>query len=94
MNTWLLALNTIDLNTIDLSAIRSAVPDDEDVVAGWVAFVVFIALIVAVVLLGISLSRRLKNAQRAADAGKYDPSDPKPQRRTIPQADAGEPDDG
>jgi hypothetical protein len=62
--------------------VLAAAPDDEDVVAGWTAFALFIALIVAVALLGVSLTRRLKNVERAAEEGKYDPSTPRrrPQR--------------
>ena len=56
------------------------VPEDEDVVAGWTAFGLFGLLIVAVAILGFSLTKRLKNADRAAEDGLYDPSDPKPDR--------------
>ena len=55
----------------------SAAPDEEDVVAGWTAFALFIALIIAVALLGMSLTKRLKNVERAAAEGKYDPSTPR-----------------
>lgn len=58
----------------------TAAPEDEDVVAGWTAFGLFGLGIVAVVLLGFSLVKRLKNVERAADAGLYDPSDPRPVR--------------
>ncbi len=54
-----------------------AAPDDEDVVAGWTAFAIFGLLILAVVILGFSLVKRLKNVDRAAEAGLYDPSDPR-----------------
>jgi len=47
-------------------------PQPEDVKAGWTAFAVFIALGVAVALLGWSLVRQLKKAQAAQDAGVYD----------------------
>jgi hypothetical protein len=57
--------------------IVAAAPDDEDVVAGWTAFAIFGLLALAVVVLGFSLTKRLKNVDRAADAGLYDPSDPK-----------------
>lgn len=56
-------------------------PEEEDVVAGWTAFGLFGLGIVAIALLGFSLVKRLKNVERAADAGLYDPSDP---RRTRP----------
>lgn len=61
-----------------LAAQAPQAPDDEDVVAGWTAFGLFGLGILAVVVLGFSLTKRLKNAQRAADEGLYDPSDPKP----------------
>jgi flagellar biogenesis protein FliO len=52
-------------------------PEPEDVKAGWVAFGLFLLLILAVVLLGISLVRRLRNVDRAEAEGRYDPSDRK-----------------
>jgi hypothetical protein len=48
-------------------------PAPEDVKAGWVAFGVFIALGVAVVLLGMSLTKHLRRARDNADAGVFDP---------------------
>lgn len=58
----------------------AAAPEDEDVVAGWTAFGMFGLGILAVVLLGFSLVKRLKNVERAAEAGLYDPSSPRPDR--------------
>lgn len=46
-------------------------PEPEDVVAGWMGFAVFIGLILAVAILGWSLTKHLKKAQRAADAGAF-----------------------
>lgn len=46
-------------------------PEDKDVVAGWTAFWIFIGLIVAVVVIGIALTRSLRTAQKAKDAGVY-----------------------
>ena len=43
--------------------------------AGWVAFAVFIALAVAVALLGFSLTRHLRKARDNAEHGVFDPSD-------------------
>jgi len=60
-------------------------PEDEDVVAGWTAFAVFGLLIAAVVFLGFSLTKQLKKADQAEEAGLYDPSDKKRK-----QADAAE----
>ena len=54
------------------------VPKDEDVKAGWVAFAVFIGLILAVALLGRSLVTQLRKAKAAEEAGLYDPSDKRP----------------
>jgi hypothetical protein len=59
----------------------TAAPEDEDVVAGWTAFVIFVALILAVAVLGFSLTKRLKNVDKAAEAGLYDPSDPRKVRQ-------------
>ena len=53
------------------------VPDDNDVKAGYVAFAIFIGLILAVAFLGWSLTKQLRKAQAAEDAGLYDPSDKK-----------------
>ena len=58
-------------------------PTPDQTVAGPWGFLVFIVLVIAVALLGWSLTRQLKKAQRAADEGKYDPSDKKPRRTTI-----------
>jgi hypothetical protein len=62
-------------------------PEDEDVVAGWTAFAVFGLLIAAVVFLGFSLTKQLKKADRAEEAGLYDPSDRKKPADRIEDAD-------
>ena len=46
-------------------------PKDEDVKAGWTAFVIFLLLIGAVVFLGFSLVKQLRKAQAAKDAGVF-----------------------
>jgi hypothetical protein len=46
-------------------------PTADNVKAGWTAFAVFIALGVAVVLLGISLSRHLRKAREGAEHGVF-----------------------
>ena len=46
-------------------------PEPEDVKAGWTAFVIFLLLIAAVVVLGFSLVKQLRKAQAAKDAGVY-----------------------
>lgn len=58
-------------------------PTDNAVVAGWGGFAVFVLLVVAVALLGWSLTRQLKKAQRSADEGKFDPSDKKQRKISI-----------
>jgi hypothetical protein len=60
-----------------LSFVITAAPEDKDVVAGWTAFAIFGLLALAVAVLGFSLTKRLKNVEKAAAAGLYDPSDPK-----------------
>ena len=64
-----------------ITLVVDVTPEDDDVVAGWTAFGLFGLLIVAVAVLGFSLTKRLKNAARAAEQGLYDPSDPKPEGR-------------
>jgi hypothetical protein len=56
------------------------VPAPEDVKAGWGAFALFIALAVAVALLGWSMTRHLRKARENADLGVFDPSD-EPRKR-------------
>ena len=46
------------------------VPADDDVTAGWTALMVFVCLILAVVVLGVSLAKQLRKAQAARDAGR------------------------
>jgi hypothetical protein len=46
-------------------------PEPEDVKAGWTALVLFLLLIGAVVLLGFSLTKHLRRAQAAEEAGLY-----------------------
>lgn len=52
-------------------------PADNDVVAGWTAAVVFVLLIVGLVVICRSLVTRLKNVDKAAEQGLYDPSEEK-----------------
>ena len=54
------------------------VPEANDVKAGWVAFAIFIGLILAVAFLGWSLVKQLRKVDAAEEAGLYDPSDRKP----------------
>ncbi|AIY18562.1 hypothetical protein GUY44_22475 [Pimelobacter simplex] len=54
-----------------LLAAEDKKPEDNDVVAGWTGFVVFVVLILAVAVIGWALTRSLRNAGRAKDAGMY-----------------------
>lgn len=53
------------------------VPEDKDVKAGWIAFAIFIGLVLAVAFLGYSLIKQLRKVDAAEAAGLYDPSDKK-----------------
>ena len=64
-----------------LAAGADKVPAPDDVKAGWGAFALFIALAVAVALLGWSMARHLRKARDNAELGVFDPSD-EPRRRT------------
>lgn len=63
------ALAATVVNTLVLAEEKA--PEDKDVVAGWTAFWIFIGLIVAVVVIGFALTRSLRTAQKAKDAGVY-----------------------
>jgi hypothetical protein len=63
----------------DLVRLVDDVPEAEDVKAGWLAFGIFLLLIVAVAVLGWSLTKHLRKAQAAEEAGLFDPSDKKTQ---------------
>ena len=67
------------LSELTLLVVRLAdeTPKPEDVKAGWTAFVIFLLLLGAVVVLGFSLSKQLRKAQAAKEAGVYgdDPED-------------------
>lgn len=65
--------------------VRDETPKPADVKAGWGAFGLFMLLVLAVVLLCISMTRRLRNTREARDAGVYgDP--PKVEQRTDADA--------
>ena len=59
------------MSAAQLVAAADEVPKDEDVKAGWTAFVIFLLLAAAVVVLGFSLVKQLRKAQAAKDAGVY-----------------------
>ena len=54
-----------------LILLADEVPDDNSVVAGPWGAAIFVGLVIAVALLGLSLNKHLKKAHRAADAGMY-----------------------
>ena len=55
------------------------VPDPSEVKAGWLGFLVFIGLALAVTVLGFSLTRHLRKARDNAEKGVFDASDdPRP----------------
>jgi cbb3-type cytochrome oxidase subunit 3 len=60
-----------------LLRLSDPVPADNAVKAGWTAFAVFLFLMVAVALLGWSLSRQLKKVAAAKAAGRFDEPDKK-----------------
>ena len=63
-------------------------PKPEDVKAGWTAFAIFLLLLAAVALLGWSLTRQLRKAQSARDAGVYG-DEPAAGPTTPDEPDAG-----
>lgn len=56
---------------VHLVLLADETPKPEDVKAGWGALALFLLLIGAVVLLGFSLTKHLRKAQAAEDAGMY-----------------------
>ncbi|WP_310530290.1 hypothetical protein [Nocardioides sp.] len=57
--------------TLTLLAAVTEGPAPEDVKAGWVALIIFLLLALAVAFLGWSLTKQLRKAQAAKDAGAY-----------------------
>jgi hypothetical protein len=62
-----------------ITAWADKVPDPNDVKAGWVAFAVFIGLIIAVAFLGLSLTKHLRRARDNADRGAFGPTETTPE---------------
>ena len=60
------------------------VPQPEDVKAGWTAFAVFGFGVLAVALLGFSLTRHLRRAAQSEADGLFDPSDRPARRNPAP----------
>lgn len=52
-------------------------PADDDVVAGWTMLILFLCLGAVVAFLAWSMRKQLRKADRASEAGLYDPSDPR-----------------
>lgn len=78
-----------------LADLEEKAPAPEDVKAGWGAFWIFVALAVAVALLGWSLVRQLRKTDANAEAGVFGPEDvpqPAEPENGEPEAD-GEPAD-
>ena len=57
--------------SLTVLAVAAETPDAEDVVAGPVALLIFLLLALAVAFLGWSLTKQLRKAQNAKDAGVY-----------------------
>lgn len=57
--------------TLTLLAAAQEGPEPKDVVAGPVALIIFLLLALAVAFLGWSLTKQLRKAQEAKDAGAY-----------------------
>lgn len=62
-------------------------PEPEDVKAGWTAFAVFLLLIAAVAFLMFSMSKQLRKAQAAKDAGVYGDDEEPAEHTGEPRAD-------
>jgi uncharacterized integral membrane protein len=63
---------SVVLSTVAQAAASDPVPSDNDVKAGWVALVVVLLLVVAVVFLLRSFTKQLKKVDAAEEAGVYD----------------------
>lgn len=74
-----------------VTALVDQVPEDEDVKAGWIAFAIFIGLILAVAFLGWSLTKQLRKVDAAEEAGLYDPSTKK--KAPLPPVQSDDPRD-
>ncbi len=72
---------SLDLVVLQVLVLVDETPDPTDVKAGWTAFLVFLLLIAAVVVLAFSLVKHLRRADSAEEAGLYDPSDKKQRPR-------------
>jgi hypothetical protein len=71
-------MTTVALLVTGILTLVDKTPTANDVKAGWTAFAVFVGLGLAVVLLGISLTRHLKKVDRSAEQGVYGDSEEHP----------------
>ena len=69
-----------ELLTLVLFLADETVDKDDNVVAGPIAAALIVLMLGAVVLLGFSLAKRLRNVEKAEAAGLYDPSTRKKER--------------
>lgn len=76
MNAYVAELTLLVVRLTDRLA-DGVPPEPEDVKAGWTAFVVFVLLIVAVGLLGWSLTRHLRKAEANEEAGLFGSDEPR-----------------
>jgi hypothetical protein len=82
-------MNAFAVSLVNLVlAAEEKAPRDEDVVAGWMGFAVFAFLIVAVALIGWALTKSLKTAARAKEAGVYGDE---PDTGDEPESDGAQP---
>ncbi|GAA3804788.1 hypothetical protein [Nocardioides panacisoli] len=70
-----------------LITLEDAVPDDNDVVAGWTAFWIFLALIAATAFLLWNFTKQLRKTRAAADRGVFGPTDEPEAETTEPATD-------
>jgi hypothetical protein len=68
---------------LPLATVPADPPPDNSVVAGWVAFLLFVVLILAIAFLGFSLVKHLRKANEAAGTGAFDASPEPRERETV-----------
>lgn len=69
MNALVVHLHALSILAAD------TIPEDDDVVAGAWGAVMFVGLFLALAVLGFSLTKHLRKAQAAQDAGVFDGDD-------------------
>ena len=63
------------------------VPDDNSVKAGWVAFAVFLLLILAVAFLCWSFAKQMRKVKAANEAGVYDDEETRARGAQVSERD-------